>query len=56
MQFDKGYLSPYFVTDPERQETVLEDPYILIVNSEDQRRPRPGARAREGHAGAASRC
>ncbi len=33
MQFDKGYLSPYFVTDPERQETVLEDPYILIVNS-----------------------
>jgi chaperonin GroEL len=33
MQFDKGYLSPYFVTDPERQETVLEDPYILITNS-----------------------
>jgi chaperonin GroEL len=33
MQFDKGYLSPYFVTDPERQESVLEDPYVLIVNS-----------------------
>src|SRR5206468_8205428 len=33
MQFDKGYLSPYFVTDAERQEAVLEDPYILIVNS-----------------------
>ncbi|MCL2395490.1 MAG: chaperonin GroEL, partial [Acidimicrobiaceae bacterium] len=33
MQFDKGYLSPYFVTDPERQESVLDDPYILIVNS-----------------------
>jgi chaperonin GroEL len=33
MQFDKGYLSPYFVTDQERQETVLEDPYILIANS-----------------------
>src|SRR6202522_3647407 len=33
MQFDKGYLSPYFVTDAERQETVLEDPYILIANS-----------------------
>ena len=32
MQFDKGYLSPYFVTDPERQEAVLEDPHILIVN------------------------
>jgi chaperonin GroEL len=33
MQFDKGYLSPYFVTDPERQEAVLEEPYILIANS-----------------------
>jgi chaperonin GroEL len=32
MQFDKGYISPYFVTDPERMEAVLEDPYILIVN------------------------
>jgi len=30
MQFDKGYLSPYFVTDPERQEAVFEDPYILF--------------------------
>jgi chaperonin GroEL len=33
MQFDKGYLSPYFVTDAERQEVVLEDPYIMVVNS-----------------------
>jgi chaperonin GroEL len=32
MQFDKGYISPYFVTDPERQEAVLDEPYILIVN------------------------
>jgi chaperonin GroEL len=31
MQFDKGYISPYFMTDPERMETVLEDPYILLV-------------------------
>jgi chaperonin GroEL len=30
MQFDKGYISPYFVTDPERMEAVLENPYILI--------------------------
>src|SRR5688500_20272290 len=33
MRFDKGYISPYFVTDPERMETVLDDPYILILNS-----------------------
>ena len=33
MQFDKGYLSPYFVTDAERMEAVLEDPYILLVSS-----------------------
>src|SRR2546423_5357266 len=32
MQFDKGYISPYFVTDQERMEAVLEDPYILIAN------------------------
>src|SRR5690606_34173479 len=33
MRFDKGFLSAYFVTDPERQEAVLEDPYILLVES-----------------------
>ena len=32
MQFDKGYISPYFVTDPDRQEAVLEEPYMLLVN------------------------
>ncbi|MCL2464386.1 MAG: chaperonin GroEL, partial [Micrococcales bacterium] len=33
MRFDKGFLSAYFVTDPERQEAVLDDPYILLVES-----------------------
>src|SRR6188768_545244 len=33
MRFDKGYISPYFVTDTERMETVLDAPYVLIVNS-----------------------
>ena len=33
MRFDKGYISAYFITDAERMETVLEDPYILIANS-----------------------
>jgi len=32
MQFDKGYISPYFITDPDSQEAELEDPYILIAN------------------------
>ena len=32
MQFDKGYISPYFVTDAERMEAVLDDPYILMAN------------------------
>ncbi|GAA0614591.1 chaperonin GroEL [Sporichthya brevicatena] len=33
MRFDKGYISPYFWTDPERMEAVLEDPYVLLVES-----------------------
>ncbi len=33
MRFDKGYISPYFVTDPERMEATLDDPYILLVGS-----------------------
>ena len=51
MQFDKGYLSPYFVTDPERQEAVLDEPYILFVNGKisSVQDLLPGAR--EGHAG-----
>ena len=49
MQFDKGYLSPYMITDPERMEAMLEDPYILIANSQDRRCAGPPSRAREGH-------
>jgi chaperonin GroEL len=33
MRFDKGYISPYFITDPERMEAVLEEPYVLLANS-----------------------
>ena len=33
MRFDKGYISPYFVTDPERMEAALDDPYILLVST-----------------------
>ncbi len=33
MRFDKGYISPYFVTDPDRMEAALEDPYLLLVSS-----------------------
>ena len=47
MQFDKGYISPYFVTDPERQEAVLNDPYISAHAEQD----RLGAR----HAAACSK-
>jgi chaperonin GroEL len=32
MRFDKGYISPYFITDPERMEAVLEDPYVLVAS------------------------
>ena len=35
MQFDRGYLSPYFVTDGEKMEADLESPYILVVRQED---------------------
>ena len=43
MQFDKGYISPYMVTDPERMEAVIEEPYILLIRKEDFgcRRPDP---------------
>ena len=54
MQFDKGYLSPYFVTDADRQEAVLEDPFILLVNGKVEHRAEHPPRAREGDAGGSS--
>ena len=44
MRFDKGYISPYFVTDPERMEAVLDDAYLLLVGSKISLGPRPAAR------------
>ena len=54
MQFDKGYLSPYFVTDPERQEVVLADPYILWSTARS-RRSRSSSRSSRRSCRAASR-
>jgi chaperonin GroEL len=56
MQFDRGYLSPYFVTDAERMEVVLEDPYILISREEDLEHEGPAPGARAGRASSRSRC
>ena len=51
MRFDKGYISPYFVTDTERMEAVARRALHLARRLEDHRRARPCAGAREGHAG-----
>ena len=51
MQFDKGYISPYFVTDNERMEAVLDDPYILRQPGQDLVDQRPAAAAGEGRPG-----
>ncbi len=56
MQFDKGYLSPYFVTDPERQEAVLEDPYVLLHSAKVSTVQTLLPAAGEGHADAVARC
>jgi chaperonin GroEL len=55
MRFDKGYISAYFVTDPERMEAVLEDPYILIANSKISR-SRTCCRSSRRSCSPASRC
>ena len=51
MQFDKGYISPYFVTDPERMEAVLEDAYVLVHQNKISAISRAAAAAGEGAAG-----
>ena len=55
MRFDKGYISAYFVTDPERMETVLEDPYILVANQRSPR-SRTCSRCSRRSCSPASRC
>ena len=50
MRFDKGYISAYFVTDTERMETVLDDPYILVANQKITLGQGPAAAPGEGHA------
>ena len=45
MQFDRGYLSPYFINQPEKRAAVLENPFILLHDKEDQQHSRTSAGA-----------
>ena len=56
MQFDRGYISPYFVTNPERMEAVLDEPYILITDKKISRDRRHPAGAREASCRSARTC
>ena len=51
MQFDRGYLSPYFINNPEKQIAVLENPYVLLHDKKISQHPRAAAGARAGGQG-----
>ena len=55
MQFDRGYISAYFVTNPDRMEAELDEPYILITDKKISRRPGHPPGPREGRPDRASR-
>ena len=58
MQFDRGYLSPYFINNPDKQIAILDNPFVLLLRQEDQQHPRPAAHAgasRQGRPSAADR-
>jgi chaperonin GroEL len=51
MQFDRGYLSPYFINNPDKQVAILDNPFVLLLRQEDLQHPRPPAGARAGGQG-----